>query len=129
MGINKYLWLIGVTQELWFLSEICTVNYLLGKVITDTHKTIIAIPAGWGCGRNVMDVGISVRFIQISLLSTLMCIFRWVLLFLPTFPRLISLLHISTVISAFISSLLLPHVLKRTARGETLGAYQLFTSC
>lgn len=59
-----------------------------------------------------MDKGISVRFIRISLLRPLMCIFREFLLFLLTFARLIYLLPISTIISAFISSLLLLHILK-----------------
>lgn len=87
--------------------EMCTVNYPLGKMITDTHKARVAIPPHHGCRRNVMDEGISVRFIQISPLRPLMCIFGGFLLFLLTFARLIYLLLIGAVINAFISSLLL----------------------
>lgn len=90
----------------------CTIKYLLQEVITDTHKAIMATPACRGCGRNVMDEGISVGFIQVSFLRPLMCIFRVVLPFILTFARLVYLLPISTVISALISSLLLLQILK-----------------
>lgn len=87
--------------------EMCTVKYPLEKIITDTHRNIMAIPAHRACGRNIMGEGISSGLFRFLFLRPLTCIFRGFLLFLLIFARLIYLSLISTIISAFISSLLL----------------------
>jgi len=95
MRINKRVWLMRLRQELCFY----TWNEL-------THKAVMAIPARRGCGRNAVDEGIRVKFIQISLFKSSDVHFQGVSPFSSDICKT-ELLPISTIDSTFISSLLL----------------------